>query len=53
MYKLPSSLGCGPVHNLAGILEPSWAHDHSLSALPIDFAFFDVLVLKMIEQTTG
>jgi hypothetical protein len=49
MYKLPPSLGRRSVHYLARILEPGWTHDHSLSALPIDFAFFDVLVLKMIE----
>src|SRR5438105_3432560 len=52
MYKPSSSLRGGTIHHLAGILEPGWTHDHSLSALPVDLAFFDMLVLKMIEQTT-
>jgi argininosuccinate lyase len=52
MYKPPSSLGSGAVHNFASTLEPGWTHNHDLSALPVDFAFFYMLVLKMVEQTT-
>jgi hypothetical protein len=49
MYKSPSSLGSRTVHNFASIFEPSRPHNHDLAALPIDFAFFYVLVLDMIE----
>jgi hypothetical protein len=49
MYKPPSSLGSRAVHNFASILEPGWTHDHHLSALPVDFAFFYMLVLDMVE----
>src|SRR5262245_7823224 len=52
MYKPPPSLGSGTVHNFASLLEPGWAHNHDLSALPVDFAFFYMLVRKMVEQTT-
>jgi hypothetical protein len=49
MYKPPSSLGSGTLHNFASLLEPGWTHDHGLSALPVNFAFFYMLVLNMVE----
>jgi hypothetical protein len=49
MYKAAASLSGRTVHNFASILEPGWTHDHDLSALPVDFAFFYILVLDMIE----
>jgi hypothetical protein len=49
MYKPPSSLSSRAVHNFASILEPGWTHDHDLSALPVDFAFFYMFVLDMVE----
>jgi hypothetical protein len=33
------------------MLEPGRPHDHSLSALPVDFTFFNLLGLQVIEQT--
>ena len=49
MDKPPPSLGSGTLHNFASLLEPGWAHDHGLSALPVNFAFFYMLVLNMVE----
>ena len=43
----------GSVHDLAGFYEPCRAHDHRLSALPVDFAFLDALMLEVIQQALG
>src|SRR5215467_2980209 len=52
MYKPPSSFGSSTIHNFASLLEPAWTHNHDLSALPVDLAFFYMLLLDMVEQTT-
>src|SRR5262249_13681172 len=51
MYKTPSSLSSRTVHNFASLLEPGWTHNHDLSALPVDFAFFNMLVFDVVEYT--
>jgi hypothetical protein len=46
-------LRSGAVHKLASVYEPRWAHDHRLSALPVDFAFLNALMLEVIQQAAG
>jgi len=48
--ELPASFGSGAAHQISGICKPVRAHDHCLSALPIDLANFDILVFKMVKQ---
>jgi hypothetical protein len=53
MGKMPSPGRRGAVHELACFDEPCRAHDHRLSALPVDFAFLDPFVFKMVKQAAG
>jgi hypothetical protein len=47
------SFGGRAVHNRSRFCEPGRSHDHSLSALPINFALLDALVLEMVEQAAS
>src|SRR6516164_8763642 len=48
--KLFPSFGGGAVHNRSRVCEPGGSHDHSLSALPINFALLYALVLEMVKK---
>jgi hypothetical protein len=50
MREAAAAGGGSPVHELAGFGEPRRPHNHRLTALPVDFAFLDVLVFEMVEQ---